>query len=310
MHVLILGGTRFLGRAVVDAALSRGDTVTLFNRGRTNPGLYPELETIIGDRTADLSALHGRRWDTVIDVAGYTPDVVRRSAEAVTADRYVFVSTVSVYADHSTLQTEESRVLEPRDDLGEADEYGARKAAAERVVTGIFGDRALIVRAGLIVGPHDSTDRFAYWPRRIARGGKTLAPGDPADPVQFIDVRDLADWMVKPEPHGVFNVTGNPMPFGTLLAECASVTGSDAELVWVPTERLLKAGLDPWMGVPMWVAAQGWEGANDVRITRALAAGLTLRPVADTIRDTLAWDLARGGPAEEGLPAEAEARLL
>jgi 2'-hydroxyisoflavone reductase len=192
MQVLILGGTRFLGRAIVDAALGRGDTVTLFNRGRTNPGLYPGAETITGDRTGDLKELSGRHWDVVVDVAGYEPDVVRRNLAVLAgqAEHYVFVSTISVYADHSVPQFEDSPVLEVRDDLPAEFRYGALKMAAERYVTAEFGERSLIVRAGLIVGPHDGTDRFAYWPRRIAAGGRVLAPGERSDPVQFIDVRD------------------------------------------------------------------------------------------------------------------------
>jgi 2'-hydroxyisoflavone reductase len=317
MKVLILGGTRFLGRAIVDAALGRGDTVTMFNRGRTNPGLYPGLETITGDRAGDLAALAGRRWDVVVDVAAYDPEVVRRSAQALAGatERYVFVSTVSVYADHGVRQVEDAAVIGLRDGLPAGDLYGARKAAAERIASGTFGDRCLIARPGLIVGPHDPTDRFAYWPRRIARGGRVLAPGDPADPVQFIDVRDLAGWIADAYRRGlggVFNVTGEPMPFGVLLERCVTATGSDAELAWVPGDRLLAAGVDPWMGVPLWIGAPGWEGANDVDVSRALAAGLSFRPLTDTIRDTLSWDLARGGPApgDEGLRAEEEQRLL
>jgi 2'-hydroxyisoflavone reductase len=318
MHVLILGGTRFAGRAVVDAALDRGDTVTLFNRGQTNPGLYPQAETIIGDRTGDLRALSTRHWDAVVDVAAYDPEIVRRSVRALAgaAERYVFVSTVSVYADHGVRQVEGAPVIPltagtPADDL-----YGARKAAAEAIVTGAFGDRSLIARAGLIVGPHDPTDRFAYWPRRVARGGRILAPGDPAGPVQFIDVRDLGAWLVEGARRGlrgVFNVTGEPTSFGRLLDACLAGTGSrDAVLQWVPTARLLTAGVDPWMGVPLWVAAPGWEAANDVDVSRGLAAGLRPRPLTETIRDTLAWDLARGGPApgSEGLSAEREEYLL
>ncbi|HEY2270452.1 MAG TPA: NAD-dependent epimerase/dehydratase family protein [Streptosporangiaceae bacterium] len=318
MHVLILGGTRFAGRAVVDAALDRGDTVTLFNRGQTNPGLYPQVETIIGDRTGDLSALSARHWDAVVDVAAYDPEVVRRSVRALAdaADRYVFVSTVSVYADHGVRQVEGAAVIPLEAGIAPDDLYGARKAVAEAIVSEAFGDRSLIARAGLIVGPHDPTDRFAYWPRRIARGGRILAPGDPADPMQFIDVRDLGGWIIEGARRGlrgVFNLTGEPVPFGRLLEECVAATGSrDADLQWVPTARLLAAGVDPWMGVPLWLAAPGWEAANDVDVSRALAAGLRLRPLAETIRDTLAWDQARGGPAPgtEGLSAGAEERLL
>src|SRR5579875_86697 len=317
MHILVLGGTRFLGRAVVDAALGRGDQVTLFNRGQTNPELYPGLEKIVGDRAGDLSALTSRTWDAVVDVAAYDPDLVRRSAQALAgqAGRYAFVSTVSVYADHSVRQVEGAPVLELRDDTAPDNLYGARKAAAEHILTGTFGDRALLARAGLIVGPHDPTDRFAYWPRRVARGGRVLAPGRPGDPVQFIDVRDLAGWIVEGCHRGLggaYNVTCPPMTLGDLLEQCRTVTGSDAEFAWIPSSQLLAAGVDPFMGVPLWVAEPGWAGASDVDVRRALAAGLAPRPVAETIRDTLAWDLARGGPdpSAEGLSAAEEQRLL
>ncbi len=320
VRILVLGGTRFLGRAFVDAALGRGDTVTLFNRGKTNPGLHPGVETVAGDRTVDLSALDGREWDTVIDVAAYEPEVAGRSARALArrTGQYVFVSTVSVYADQSTRegQLEDAGLLELRDgieDFGEL--YGARKAAAERVVLDVYGDRALIARPGLIVGPHDPTDRFPYWPRRIARGGRVLAPGDQADLVQFIDVRDLASWLADAchhGRHGVFNVTGTPEPFGIMLGLCKTATYSDAELTWIPSARLLAAGVEPWMGIPLWVGESGSDGVNNVDSSRAVAAGLACRPVADTIRDTLAWDRARGGPApgDEGLSAAEEERLL
>jgi 2'-hydroxyisoflavone reductase len=253
----------------------------------------------------------------VVDVAGYDPEIVGRSVQALAgrADQYVFVSTVSVYADHSGRQHESDAVIELDDRTPEQDLYGARKAAAERIVTAGFGDRALIARPGLIVGPHDPTDRFGYWPRRIARGGRVLTPGQPSDLAQFIDVRDLAGWMAdgwRAQLGGVFNVTGPSLPFGRLLAECIAATGSDADLIWIPGPRLLAAGVDPWMGIPLWIGARGWEGANDVDVSRAMTAGLTPRSLTGTIRDTLAWDLARGGPDpdQEGLSRGEEQRLL
>lgn len=315
MRVLVLGGTRFVGRAVTDAALGRGDDVTLFNRGRTNPGLYPGLETITGDRAGDLSVLARRDWDVVVDVAAYDPAVVANSVAALAgrAGRYVFVSTASVYADHSGRQTEGDPVLALHDGTPGDDLYGARKAASEEIVTAAFGDRALIARAGLIVGPHDPADRFGYWLRRIARGGRVLAPGDPHDPVQFVDVRDLAGWLAHgwhTGVGGVFNVAGKQLPFGDLLNACLAATDSGATLAWMPSAQLHAAGVEPWMGVPLWIGDPSWAGANDLDIAAALAAGLTFRPTAETIRDTLAWDLARGGPAEWGLSQAEEKRLL
>jgi 2'-hydroxyisoflavone reductase len=320
MRILVLGGTKFLGRAFTDAALGRGDTVTLFNRGKTSPGLFPGVETVIGDRTSDLSALDGREWDAVIDVAAYDPKVARLSAETF-ADRtgqYVFVSTVSVYASQRTraAQLEDAPLAQLREDRTDfAEIYGPNKALCEQTVQDVYGDRALIARPGLIVGPHDPTDRFAYWPRRIARGGRVLAPGGPDWLTQFIDVRDLAGWLADAchdGRGGVFNLTGTPVPFGILIDLCKTASYSGAELAWIPSDRLVAAGVDPGMGIPLWVAEEGYEAFNDVDNSRALAAGLSLRPVIDTIRDTLAWDLARGGPAAdaEGLSAAEEERLL
>lgn len=303
MRLLVLGGTRFVGRAVVDAALAAGHSVTLFNRGQTAPDLYPEVETVIGDRTSDLSSLAGRRFDTVIDCAGYDPAVVGLSVAALrdAVDRYVFVSSVSVYADQSVPAAEDAPVLSD-------DSYGGRKAACEQVVLSVFGPRALIARPGLIVGPHDPTERFPYWPRRLARGGRVLAPGAPTDPMQFIDVRDLARFLVStsPSPSGVFNVVRTPLPFADLL----SAMDPAADLTWVPTADLLAAGVDPWMGVPLWIGDPSWSAANLVDNTRALAAGLTTRPPAETAADVLAWDVARGGPAAEPFTAEQEKTLL
>lgn len=318
MRILVLGGTRFLGRALVEAALGRGDTVTLFNRGKTNPGLFPGVQTVIGDRAADLSPLYGPEWDAVIDVACYEPDVARLSAKAFAdrAGRYVFVSTVSVYASQRTreAQLEDAPVAELREGMTTFEEvYGPKKAACEAIVRDAYGERALIARPGLIVGPHDPTDRFGYWPRRIARGGRVLAPGDPADLTQFIDVRDLASWLTDAchaGRGGVYNLTGTPVPFGILLGLCKAATYSGAELTWIPSDRLVAAGVNPGMGIPLWVAEPGYEAFNDVDSSRAVAAGLTCRPVTETIRDTLAWDLARGGPEQQGLSAAEEERLL
>lgn len=305
MDVLVLGGTRFLGRAVVDEALSAGCQVTLFNRGVTNPDLFPAVEKLRGDRAADLSALSGRRWNAVIDVAAYEPSVAARSVAARSVgvlasavDRYVFVSTLSVYADHATTdaQLEGAPVLrlETGDDPGTI--YGAKKALCEAEVIAAFGDRATVARAGLIVGPHDPTHRFDYWPRRMREGGRVLSPGDPDDPLQFIDVRDLARWLVDAAAadfSGIHNVTGLPIRFVDLLGSCV-VPGVDVELVWVASERLIEAGLDPWMGVPLWIGASGWEAANAVDVSRAAGTGLRVRPLAETIEGALAFPGASG----------------
>jgi 2'-hydroxyisoflavone reductase len=301
--ILILGGTRFLGRAVVEVAVAAGDRVTLFNRGLTNPTLYPSLEKIRGDRDGDLSMLAGRRWDAVIDVAAYQPQSVRNTVDALAGrvGQYVLVSTVSVYADHDTTagQMEDAAVMALTERTGAGDLYGARKAACERIVTDAFGERAFLPRPGLIVGPNDPTDRFAYWPRRLAQPDPALAPGAPTDPVQYIDVRDLAAFIAGGHNlSGAYNVTGTPTTMGDLLHACGG-----RDLVWVPTAWLLAAGVDPWMGVPLWIAAPGWSAANTVDTTLARQAGLTIRPAVDTIRDVTTT-------AEPMFTAEQERRLL
>lgn len=306
-RLLILGGTSFVGRALTEAALAAGHTITLFNRGTTNPGLFPTVEHLRGDRTNDLSALKGRTWDAVVDVAAYAPEVVRLSTEALrdSGSRYVFVSTVSVYTDQSVPRSEHHAVID------EGDSYGARKAACERIVSEVFGDQATIVRPGLIVGPHDPTNRFSYWPKRIAQGGRVLCPGSSTDPLQFIDVRDLANFIVKliaDDRTGTLNAVGPIIDFGELVRECQFVTGSEPECVWVPTVALLEAGVSPWMGVPLWIAVPGWEAAYRVDVTRAVAAGLEWRPLRDTVK--AAWQDTTASAVTVGLSPEDELALL
>jgi 2'-hydroxyisoflavone reductase len=318
VRILVLGGTRFAGRAIVEAALGRGDAVTMFNRGITNRGLFPGVETVIGDRSEDLYALGRREFDAVVDVACYDPATARLSADALKdrVGRYVFVSTVSVYASAATTesQLEDAPLAELKPDVTDPlENYGANKALCEAVIREVYAERALIGRPGLISGPHDPTDRFPYWPRRIARGGRVLAPGDAGDLTQVIDVRDLAAFLldgIHRERGGVYNLTGNPRPFGILLDLCRTATYSDAELTWVPTDRLVAAGVDPGMGIPLWVGEEGYEAFNDVDSSRAVGAGLSCRSLTETIRDTLAWDLGRGGPERAGLDPAEEARLL
>jgi 2'-hydroxyisoflavone reductase len=318
VKVLVLGGTKFLGRAIVEAALGHGHNVTLFNRGMTNPELFPGLKTIVGNRRVDAAKLESFAADVVIDVAGMTPDDVTPTVDVLhdSVGRYVFISTVSVYTDHSVPQVEGQAVIPLADGLNPGDAYGAGKAAAEAVVIGAFGDRGLVIRPGLIVGPHDPTDRFAYWPRRVARGGRVLAPGGPEHPAQFIDVRDLACWVVtaaEQSLHGLFNATGDPTTLGRLLRSCQdTITGSQAILAWVGDDDLLATGVSPWMGVPLWIAVPGWEAHAQVDNNKARDAGLSFRPLDQTIRATLAWDLARGGPPSEveGLTPEREEQLL
>ena len=290
MRLLVLGGTKFLGRHAVAYALADGHEVTTFTRGRTNPDLFPQAEHLNGDRDGGLAALHGRSWDGVIDTSGYVPDVVRQSAELLrdAVQRYVFVSTISVYGDPE-------------------EEYGANKLASERVVEEVYGDRSTRVRAGLIVGPHDPTDRFTYWPRRLAAGGDVLAPGDPAQPVQMVDARDLARWLVQLALHGPGGTFDATSPT-TTLGEVLERLRGDATLVWVDGQQVLDAGVEPWMELPLWLPEDGWP-LMERDVSAAVAAGLTFRPLEETARDTLAWD--RGEPGERPtLTREREAEVL
>ena len=300
MRLLVLGGTKFLGRAVVDSALASGHEVTLFNRGVTNPSLFPDAERLRGDLESDLDALRGRSWDAAIDLDATTlPRHVRRYAELLNdaVDHFVFVSTISVYADPSQPLTEDSPVHEPPDpepDAFQEAEYGGLKVGCEQVIRDVFADQAAIVRPGLIAGPHDPTERFTYWPRRLAEGGDVLAPGDPNRPVQLIDVRDLGSWLVtiaERQINSTFNATGpaSPTSLGELLEQTRAAVGSDARLVWVGDDALLAAGVQPWTELPLWLPGEDHAGLLRADISRALAAGLTLRPIEDTARDTLGW---------------------
>jgi 2'-hydroxyisoflavone reductase len=300
----VLGGTKFVGRHAVAAALDEGHEVSIFTRGRTNPDLFPEVEHLQGDRDGNLDALDGGAWDGVIDTSGYVPRIVRQSAELLrnNVERYVFVSTISVYGDLSVPITAATPLAELEDPATEevTEHYGALKAACERVVEEIYGGRSTRVRAGLIVGPHDPTDRFTYWPRRIAAGGDVLAPGDPDAPVQFVDVRDLGAWLVTlalAGPGGVFDATGpaEPLTFAQFLERTRQTIGSDARFVWTEPEHVRDAGVQPWTELPLWLPDPEFGGMMRATIAPAQAAGLAFRPLEETIADTLAWDRAAPG---------------
>ena len=330
MKLLVLGGTKFLGRAAVEEALRRGHEVTLFNRGQTNPGLHPDAETLRGDRDGDLSALAGRSWDAVIDPSGFVPRVVRDSAQllAGAVSHYTFVSSISVYRDFSRPAFDETAPLIELEDPGtEAvmEFYGGLKALCEGVVEKLFPDRSANVRAGLIVGPHDPTDRFTYWPVRVARGGEVLAPGQPHRPVEFVDARDLGAWLVTVAENGAtgaFNATCPQLSFGDLLESCRRVSRSDATVTWVDEGFLLEREVGQWMELPLWIAESDaeWAHMQEADVSRAVAAGLTFRPIDDTVRDTLAWaeqrdapgsgTAAMGSAAGVGMAPEREAELL
>lgn len=310
----------FLGRATVDAALERGHDVTLFTRGETNPDLFPGVEKLRGDRAdrGALDVLAGRTWDAVIDTSGYFPGVVRASAEVLrdAVGRYLFVSSISAYADFSQAPSESSKRAEladgqPVDEmLPDYSNYGALKALCEDAVMDVFGARAIVVRPGLIVGPHDPTGRFTYWPHRVARGGDFVVPRTPDGRFQIIDARDLGAWLldlVERGEGGAFNATHPGVTWVELVESCLRETGADARPVWIDEDWLADRGVGEWMELPMWLRDPEWVGMNRAEVSRALGAGLTFRPLDDTVRGTLE----RAETTEEaGLAPERERELL
>jgi 2'-hydroxyisoflavone reductase len=324
MRILIIGGTRFLGRHLVEAALARQHEVTLFNRGQSNPDLFPQLETILGDREKDVNKLQGRIWDAVIDVAGYIPRIVRLSAEILKpgVSRYVFISSISVYADFKKIGMDETYPVGKLEDesveeiTGET--YGPLKALCEQLVQEFYGERALIIRPGLIVGPHDPTDRFTYWPVRVARGGDVLAPQKPEAATQIIDVRDLSDFILKlieENASGVYNVTGPDyeLTLGRLLEASKQVSGSDANFKWASVEFLDQNNVAAWSDMPVWIPDdEEGIGHSRIDVSKAINAGLKFRPLGETVRDTLEW--AQSRPSDHvwraGLTPEREAEVL
>jgi 2'-hydroxyisoflavone reductase len=323
MKLLILGGAVFLGRAVVESALARGHEVTLFNRGKRNPDLFPELEKLRGDRDGDLHALEGRKWDAVVDTCGYVPRIVEASARllADAVAHYTFVSSISVYPDSGEPGRDETApVMTLADESVEeitGETYGALKALCEKAAEAALPRRVLNVRAGLIVGPHDQSDRFTYWPRRIAQGGEVLAPAHPNYPVQIIDVRDLAEWIVRmaeTRTSGIFNATGPdyPLTLQQVLDASREVSGGDARFTWIPESFLVEQKVEPWSELPLWLPEEEFGGTLRMSIRKALDSGLRFRPLADTIRDTLVWHATR--PADTvlraGLQPEREQEVL
>jgi 2'-hydroxyisoflavone reductase len=326
MRILIIGGTRFLGRYLVNAALDHSHEVTLFNRGKSNPGLFPQLETIIGDREKDVNKLEGRIWDAVIDVAGYVPRIVRLSADVLKENvaRYVFISSISVYDEAIFRKTG----INESDPLGKIEDetveeitgetYGPLKALCEQTVRDIYGERALIIRPGLIVGPHDPTDRFTYWPVRVARGGDVLAPEKPDAPAQIIDVRDLSHFVIRlieNNASGIYNVTGPDyaLTLSNILETSKQVSGSDAHVRWAPVDLLKQHNVGEWIDMPVWVPdTEENQGFSRIDVSKAINAGLKFRPLEETVRDTLEWAQTR--PADHqwkaGLTTEREAEVL
>ncbi|MBX3225421.1 MAG: NAD-dependent epimerase/dehydratase family protein [Labilithrix sp.] len=300
MKVLILGGTSFLGPAIVEVAQARGHMLALFNRGQTNPQRFPNVETLHGDRTkSELDALRGRTWDVVIDTSGYFPRAVTESATLVRdAKQYIFISSISVYAAPPQGGVDENGAVgeleDPSVETIGGETYGPLKAACERAAEAAMPGKVTVIRPGLIVGPGDPTDRFTYWPVRLDAGGEVMAPGSPSDPVQIIDVRDLAAWIVTvfEDGHtGVYNAVGPAKPIGIreLLDATKSALGSPATLTWVDEDFLASQKVSPWSDMPVWVGAGEDAGMARVSSARAIDKGLTFRPIGDTARDTLEW---------------------
>ena len=327
LRLLILGGTGFIGPHQVRYALSRGHQLTLFNRGRSEPNLYAELyddvEKLVGDRNDDLRSLEGREWDVALDNSGYRPEQVRASAGLLkdAVGRYLFVSTQSVYTSRAIVNQDESGAVGM---TGVPEEewkgYGPLKALCEKEGRAAFGDRFTVVRPTVIVGPGDRTDRFTYWLMRMDRGSDMLAPGTPDDPVQWIDVRALTEFMIhllEQDQGGVYNATGpvEPITFASLLEAMREVTGSDASLTWVDGDFMRERGIRPFSDLPMWMPPKG-DTAAFMRMSAAaaIAAGLIHRPLSLTLSDLLAW--CRDQPPERwtdmraGLSPEQEHELL
>ena len=324
MDVLLLGGPLFVGRHLIDALRAAGHSVTMANRGQTNPDAYPDVERLVIDRRDDVSALKGRRFDAAVDTSGYFPGDVRRVMEALDGGvgHYTFVSTISVYADTSTPGNDETATVGTIDDPDTTEltneGYGPLKALCEAAAEAAMPGRVANVRPGLIVGPYDPSDRFTYWVRRMAGGGEALVPDRPDMSVQVIDARDLAEWIVRVAESGitgVFNATGpdRPLRFDEVIDACRLAAGPDAASIkWVSEGYLMKNEVGPWMELPLWLpAGMGFDGLAETDVSRAIAAGLTFRPLVDTCRDTLAWDRTRGGVGMDmQLSPEREAELL
>lgn len=324
MKILIIGGTRFVGRHLVNSARARGHEVTLFNRGKTNPDLFGQVDKIHGDREKDLNLLADNNWDAVIDTCGYFPRIVKMSAKALKdkVESYVFISSISVYESLQKIGINESDPVGKIEDetIEEITEtsYGPLKVLCEKAVQDVYGINSLIIRPGLIVGPHDPTDRFTYWPVRVARGGDILAPDRPEALTQIIDARDLSDFIIELIQHnvsGVFNATGpdHALSMGTMLDTCKLVSASDAKFHWASVDFLNQNNVSAWSDMPAWLPDTGEEaGFAHIDVSKAIKAGLEFHSLEDTVRDTLEW--AKDYPVDHewkaGLTSERETELL
>lgn len=313
MRLLVIGGTEFVGRHIVEAAAAAGHDLTVFHRGRAEPGDLPEVEHVHGDRDGELGLLAGRTWDAVVDVCGYRPRIVRLSAGALAAaaEHYCFISTESVYAEPlPPVVAEDAPLSTLAAAQGTWGWYGPLKVLCERVVRSVFEERTLVVRPGYVVGPHDRTDRFTSWVRRISLGGPMLAPGTGEDVFQFVDGRDLGAFVVRLLEIGAtgpYNADGPPATLAEFLGAAAAALGTEPRVVWVPEDVLRERRLEDRF--PMWNGSE--FGAVTMDASKARAAGLAHRPVEETVADTLTWDRDRGlPPLKAGLTPEEEARPL
>lgn len=336
MKVLILGGTRFLGRALVEEGLKRGHEITLFNRG-TNKEAFPEVEQLIGNRDSDVSLLENRKWDVVMDTCGFAPHQIKKIAAVLgdNIEHYTYISSISVYKDWVPLHITEGYHLQsmpPDDKLKDVEEgkispyehYGALKVLCEAEAEKHWPGRVLHIRAGLLVGPFDYTDRLPYWVQRVAQGGKVLVPGRPDRPVQLIDVKDIATWvfnMTENRKAGTFNVTGPDyeLTIEELLNTCKAVTNGDAEFVWTDEQFVLDYKIQPWTEMPLWIPehfplegeTEPWKGSFFISIEKAVNAGLSFRPLEDTVSDVYQWEKARQDTERKtGISREREQELL
>ena len=321
LKILILGGTCFLGPHLVEEIKNRGHDVTLFNRGIQNASFFPDVENLYGDRDGDLSALEGRDWDAIIDTSGHLPRIVDASSKMLNraTNHYTFVSSVSAYKDFHHFDINEDDPVAQLEDANDEEitekTYGALKAACEQVVQTNFPGRHLIVRPGLIVGPYDPTDRFTYWPVRINEGGPILVPGMPNRDVQFIDVRDLACWIVdnvERQTTGIYNVTGRAVTFERLLEECQRVCRTNPEYKWVSENFLISHHVQDWVELPLWLSSnRNMPGFFSISIERALQTGLKFRPLSETIAAVLDWNTLRHPQAlQAGMDRDKERELL
>lgn len=317
MKILILGGTKFLGRALTEAALSRNHDVTLFHRGLHDAHAFPQVHHIIGDRNTDLAKLQDGQWDAVIDTSGYMPEAVAASTETLKriAKHYTFISTVSAYADLTQLHLDETAPLMELDAAADPGQrYGALKAQCEAVVRSAFPQGALIIRPGLIVGPYDASDRFTYWPARLHRGGHVLAPLPQERKLQFIDVRDLAAWtvsLIEKGGAGTMHASGSEYTMAEVVTACMS-KDKNTTVTWVTEEFLNANEVRGWMELPLWLPSDSLVGMLQLNNAKAFESGLITRPLVETVRDTLSWDLQRDPDVvrQAGLKPEREKQLL